>query len=102
MPSIDQIRSMLESDPDDAFLRYALAQELAKAGEHDEAIAEYDRVIAIDAHEHYAYFHKARSLEACGEIEQAIATLEAGLNIATADAEQKAASEIAGYINQLR
>jgi len=102
MPSIDDLRKLLDDAPEDAFLHYALAQELAKVGRAEQAIAAYDRVITIDPHHHYAYFHKARVLEEDGRIEEALATLEAGLALAQADQDPKAASEIQVLLDSLR
>ena len=101
MPSIEDLQKLIADAPDDAFLNYALAQELAKAGRPEEAIAAYDRVIGIDPHYHYAYFHKARVLEDEGRIDDAVAALGAGLRLAQADQEPKAAGELQGYLDTL-
>jgi tetratricopeptide (TPR) repeat protein len=99
MPSIEQLQRLYEADPTDPFAPYALAQELAKQGEHERAIEHYDLCLALDADYLYAYFHKARSLEAAGRVQDAIDVLRAGAARAANDA--KAQSEIAGYLDQL-
>lgn len=101
MPTIAQLEKLLAMDDTDSFVLYALAQEHAKQGDHDRAIGLYDRCIAIDPEQNYAYFHKARSQEAQGNTTDAIATLEAGLTNATATSDQKAAGEIATYLQSL-
>lgn len=101
MPSIEQLERLLVTDPTDTFVLYGLAQEHAKAGETDRAVSYYDRVIAIDPHYHYAYFHKARALEEAGRDEEAAATLRAGLDRARTAGDAQAVSEIAGYLDQL-
>lgn len=102
MPSVEQLEKLLAVDPDDSFMHYALALEYAKAGDHDKAAESFDRCIAIDEQYCYAYFHKARSLEADGQLEDARATLETGLGIAKRVGDQKAASEINSYLTTLR
>ncbi len=102
MPSIQQLENLLAADPEDAFMHYALAMEYAKAGEHDRAVASYDRCLAIDEAYCYGYFHKAKALEAAGRADEAIATLQAGLAVAQRVSDQKATSEIGGYLSLLR
>jgi len=101
MPSIARLEKMLEAEPDDTFVLYALAQEHAKAGSHDHAVTFYDRCLAVDAAYCYAYFHKARSLEALGQRDTAAETLRAGLEAARTANDLKAAGEIAGYLDEL-
>lgn len=101
MPSIDDLRKLINDSPEDAFLHYALAQELAKADRPEEALAAYDRVITIDPHYHYAYFHKAKVLEDQDRIGDAVAVLKTGLKIAQDDQEPKAASEIQVFLDTL-
>jgi tetratricopeptide (TPR) repeat protein len=101
MPSIEQLTRLLESEPGDAFLMYGIAQEHLKLGDFDAAVAWFDRTIAADPTHGYAYFHKARALEAAGRREDAVATLRAGVTVARAAGDQKAWSELAGYLDEL-
>ncbi|MEM1329939.1 MAG: tetratricopeptide repeat protein [Planctomycetota bacterium] len=101
MPSIEQLENLLRSDPDDTFVLYGLAQEYAKAGDTDASVAHYDRVIALDPHYHYAYFHKARALDEDGRTDEAVETLRAGLAKAQEAGEAKASNEIAGLLDEL-
>lgn len=101
MPSIEQLTKLLQAEPDDTFLLYALAQEHAKSGNLDDAIATYDRVIALDPGHAYAWFHRARAQEEAGNPDQAAESLRAGLRAAQATGDAKAAGEIAGYLDDL-
>lgn len=101
MPTVDQLQRLLAAEPEDTFLLYALGQEQAKTGNLEEAIGAYDRVIALDPGHGYAYFHKARAQEQSGRPEEAAATLRAGLQAARAVGDEKAAGEIAGYLDDL-
>lgn len=94
MPTREQIEKLLASDPDDPFLLYAMAQDLANAGEHEEAVAYYTRTIGADQGYCYAYYHMARSLEALGRVDEATKILDDGLETARKVGDAKAASEI--------
>jgi len=92
---------LVEADPSDAFCLYGIAQEHARRGSVDEAVAWYDRCLAIDRDYCYAYFHKARALDDAGRSDDAIAALRLGLERARVSGDAHAASEIAGYLDQL-
>ncbi|MEM1423983.1 MAG: hypothetical protein AAGH64_08255 [Planctomycetota bacterium] len=98
---MEKLTRLFEADPSDADVSYMIAQEHAKAGDHDEAQAWYDRCLALDGSYHYAYFHKARSQQAADDEEGARATLEAGLGVATRDQNAKAIGEIGAYLDEL-
>lgn len=101
MPSIEQLEKLLAASPNDPFVLYAMAQEHARQGRHQEAVSFYDRCLAADSMYCYAYFHKARSLEALGKEEEARATLTAGVDAARAAGDSHAFSEISGYLNEI-
>jgi thioredoxin-like negative regulator of GroEL len=61
----------------------------------------YDRTIAADPKQFYAYFHKAKALETAGRSKDALAVLRDGLPRARAAGDFKAASEIEGYLDEL-
>jgi tetratricopeptide (TPR) repeat protein len=101
MPSIEQLTRLLEAEPNDPFLLYGIAQEHLKAGDFDTAVAWFDRTIAADPAHAYAYFHKARAQEEAGRRDDAVATLRAGVQVARAGGDQKAWSELAGFLDEL-
>lgn len=101
MPTVAQLEALLAKSPDDTFLLYGLAQEHAKAGDTDTACSLYDRVIALDPHYCYAYFHKARALEDAERTDEAIATLRLGVAAAREANDQKALGEIGSFLDEL-
>ena len=101
MPSLAQLEKMLSADPRDPFILYAIAQEHAKAADHAQALTFYDRCLAADPVYSYAYYHKARSLEALGRPADAIAVLRAGENAARNCGDDHALSEISAYLDAL-
>ena len=98
---IEKLRKLLDADPGDTFCLYALAQEYAKRGEQDEAIAWFDHVITVEPGHAYAHFHKARSLESLGRKDDAREVLQRGLKAASAGADPKAAHELEEYLQSL-
>lgn len=101
MSRIEQLTTMLAKDPGDPFLLYALAQEHAKQDHHEDAIVFYDRCLAADAAYCYAYYHKARSLESLNRLDEAVATLLAGIQAAQHAADTHAQSELKAYLDML-
>jgi len=101
MPTIEQIQRLLTSEPDDSFLLYALAQELANTDHHAEAVAQYDLCLAGDPLSCYAYFHKARSLSALGQDDQAADTIRKGLEAAKQVGDAKALDELTHLLDDL-
>jgi len=98
---LTKLQALLSAEPEDGFLLYGVAQELQKLGRTDESVAHYDRAIAVDPKECYAFFHKAKALEQAGRLEPAREALRAGLVRARAVGDRKAASEIEGYLDSL-
>jgi tetratricopeptide (TPR) repeat protein len=101
MPSIAQLEKLLALDPHDPFVLYGLAQEHARAGDPAKAVEFYDRCLAADPAYCYAYFHKAKVLEAAGRAPEAIRALEAGLAAAKKAGDTKAVGEISAYLDEL-
>ena len=98
---IQQLKTMLEAEPADAFCMYGLAMEYTKRGEAAEAIEWFDRTIAADPDHCYAYFHKAKAQQSMGNASAAINTLRAGLDRANACRDLKAAGEIDAFLEDL-
>lgn len=101
MPSIADLERLLAVDPEDAFVIYGIAQEHAKAGDFARAVEFYDRCLAVDPAYVYAYFHKARALEALGRPQDAAATLRAGIDMARATDDGHAMTELSAYLDEL-
>lgn len=101
MSRLAQLQKLHEQDPSDADILYMLAQEFAKAGDTAQAVAWYDKCLATDPGYLYAYFHKARALQAADDDAGAIACLCEGLVEARRRGDAKAASEMAGFLDEL-
>jgi tetratricopeptide (TPR) repeat protein len=101
MPSLDQLHTLLAADPQDPFILYGLAQEHARLKDFPKALDFYDRCLAADPRYCYAYFHKARALEALGRPADAAATLREGQKAAKAAGDTHALAEISAYLDEI-
>jgi len=89
-----KLLSLFAADPDDTFVLYGIAQEHAKKGDHAKAIEFYDLTIVSDPDYCYAYFHKAQSQRALGDLKGARQTALEGVQSAHRVGDGKALSEL--------
>lgn len=95
MPSRrEKIEQMLAEEPGDVFLRYSLAMELDKAGEHDECLTLL-RALAEGAPPYVpAFFMAGQILARLARVAEAQAALRAGIEAARSQGDQHAAAEM--------
>ncbi len=97
----EKIEAMLADDPTDPFLRYGLAMELDKAGEHDTSLATFD-ALTKDATPHVpAYFMAAQQLARLGRVEEARTYLRDGIEEARRQGDTHAAGEMSEFLASL-
>jgi hypothetical protein len=101
MSRLDKLLKMLEADPGDAFVLYAIAQEHANAENHADALLFYDRCLDADASYLYAYYHKAMSQKELGDTPGARATLARGIDAARRARDAKAQGEMEALADSL-
>jgi tetratricopeptide (TPR) repeat protein len=92
---IEQLHRLLATDPSDAFCLYAMGMEYARRGEHQAAAAHLQQSLASEPDQPYAHFHRARSLAHLNQFKEADEAVEAGLDIAASQGDEKAAGELA-------
>ena len=98
---LEKLKSMLERQPNDAFLLYGIALEQKKLGQPDEAIAYLDRVIGVDPNYCYAYHQKGLVHESQGEMEAAKAVYRQGIEAAKRSGDAHAGEEIAAALSMI-
>jgi Flp pilus assembly protein TadD len=89
-----KLEQMLEKSPDDGFLNFGLAMELAKEGLTEEALARFDRVLQLDPAYIAAHLHKSRTLIRLGRTDEARAALTTGIEASKAAGDTHAADEL--------
>lgn len=97
----EKIESMLASEPNDTFLRYALAMEMEKAGEIEPALALHSQLVAEQPPHIASYFRSAQILADAGSIEKAREFLRVGIEAAREARDFHAASEMGEMLSSL-
>ena len=101
MPRLDQILKLLESDPQDTFLRYALAMEYRSLGEPASAAEHFLTLIGQQSPHVPSFFMYSQLLVEIGEVEQARAILRDGIEQARVQGDAHAAGEMSQFLADL-
>jgi hypothetical protein len=97
----EKIESMLQAEPNDVFLRYALAMEMEKAGETQAAL-DIHLILTKESPPHIAsFFRSAQILAQLEEIEPARGFLRDGIDQARLAGDFHAAAEMGEMLSQL-
>ncbi len=95
MNRVDRIKELLQSSPNDNFLRHALALEYVKMGNDEDARVLFEAILTEFPDYVGSYYHLGKLLERKGETQAAIECYEMGM------AEAKKANERHAY-NELQ
>jgi len=82
MSRIEKIIEMLSIGGKDSFLQHALALEYIKIGKDEEALTQFNELLAREPDYVGSYYHKAKLLEKLGQIANAITVYEKGMEVA--------------------
>jgi tetratricopeptide (TPR) repeat protein len=98
---LQMLAQFLEQNPNDAFARYGLAMEYSKAGQTEQALAEFKKLLEL--HPDYAngYFMAAQTLQRNGRTSEAKKMLENGVQAAKRSGDKHAMAEMAGMLEEL-
>jgi thioredoxin-like negative regulator of GroEL len=101
LPTARQLEQLLESDPDDVFLQYALAKARISEGNIEAGLAQFQAV--IDRHPDYvpAYFQKGQALAERGRTDEARQVLIKGIQIARKVGDGHAEREMTEFLDSL-
>lgn len=92
---------MLAQNPADAFVRYGLAMELVKSGQLQGAVTEFRTLLDHNPNYAAAYFHGGQALEKLGDIDQARAFYEKGVEVTSRTGDQHTRSELQAALDML-
>ena len=99
---MDQLKKMLETEPTDSFLNYALALEYAKANDLSKAIQLIEHILQQDKDYLGAYYQLGQYYELVQQPENAIATYKKGIGIAIQQKNRKTQLELNEALLQLQ
>jgi len=91
---LDKLLAFIKDEPNDEFLKYALATEYLRLNEADKALYYYEDL--IDNHPNYTgtYYHLGKLYEALERKDDAIKTYQTGMAITKAKRDNHAFSEL--------
>ncbi|MCA9103416.1 MAG: hypothetical protein R3C10_24300 [Pirellulales bacterium] len=104
MPNVsrrEKIESLLADDPTDVFLRYSLALELGKEGDHDASLARLDELTRDEPPYVPAFFMRAQQLVRLGRVDEARGNLRDGIEVARGQGDAHAAGEMSEFLASL-
>jgi hypothetical protein len=97
----EKIEAMLADDPSDIFLRYSLAMELDKEGDHESSLAKFAELSNNDPPYVPAFFMAGQQLVRLGRIGEARELLGRGISAAMKQSDSHAAGEMSEYLASL-
>jgi Flp pilus assembly protein TadD len=97
----EKIEAMLADEPGDQFLRYSLAMELQKEGDHEQSLAILQSLMREHPPHIAACFRAGQLLAKVGELNRARAALRTGIDAARAAGDAHAAGEMSEFLASL-
>ena len=95
------LKEILNSNPDDAFARYALGLEYSGAGETDAALVEFQQLLTSHPDYTNGYFMAAQTLARAERKDEACSMLQQGIECARRTRNQHALSEMEAMLDEL-
>ncbi|MCH7688869.1 MAG: tetratricopeptide repeat protein [Planctomycetes bacterium] len=102
MPRREQLEKMLEADPDDVFLNYALALACIAEGETADGLDRLSQVIDRDPKYVAAYFQSGQVLAETGETDAAREIVARGVEVAQTVGDSHAEMEMTAFLESLQ
>jgi tetratricopeptide (TPR) repeat protein len=102
MSRIEKLMEFLSVDPDDSFVRHALALEYLKLGDIPVARRHFEELLARDPAAVGSYYHLGKLLEGLGENASALDWYARGMTAAKAAGETRAYNELRAAYEELK
>jgi hypothetical protein len=97
----EKIEAMLADDPGDTFLRYSLAMELDKEGDHAGSVAKFAELTRDEPPYVPAFFMAGQQLARLGRLPEARAVVRDGIEAARSQGDAHAAGEMSEFLASL-
>ena len=91
---LDKLLEFIKNEPEDEFLKYALATEYLRLNQADKALTYYEDLITNHPNYVGTYYHLGKLYEALNRKEDAINTYETGMKTAKLKRDNHAFSEL--------
>lgn len=101
MTRLEQLQAFLSEEPNDPFLKYAIATEYKSMNDLEKALETFQSL--IEAHPDYVptYYHLGKVLEELNRNEEAVRVYEKGIQVAMQMKDHHAARELREALQQL-
>ncbi|MCO4291534.1 tetratricopeptide repeat protein [Solitalea sp. MAHUQ-68] len=96
---LEQLQQFLVNEPNDSFLKYAIATEYLKLNDTDQALSYFTDLVSTDENYVGTYYHLGKLYEKLNRKTDAEATYKKGLIIARKAGNMHAASELQQALN---
>jgi tetratricopeptide (TPR) repeat protein len=98
---LEKLLEFIKNEPEDPFLKYALATEYLRINQTDKALEYYEDL--VNNHHDYVgtYYHLGKLYEALGRKQDAITTYETGMTVARDKRDNHSFSELKGVYDEL-
>ncbi|MEO7214263.1 tetratricopeptide repeat protein [Mucilaginibacter sp.] len=93
---LDKLLAFIENEPNDEFLKYALATEYLRLNDTDKALSYYEDLVTNHPNYTGTYYHLGKLYEALNRKDDAIRTYEVGMKITKEKRDNHAFSELQG------
>ena len=101
MDRLAMLIEILNQNPSDAFARYGLAMEYSKAGQTEQALGEFKKLLELHPDYTNGYFMAAQALAKVERFDEAKALLQTGIASARSTGNQHALSEMTAMLDEL-
>jgi predicted Zn-dependent protease len=101
MDRLAMLNDILAQNPNDAFARYGLAMEYSKTGKVDEALGEFEKLLAANPDYTAGYFMAAQTLVRAERIDEARRMLAEGIGAAQRTRNAHAQAEMQAMLDEL-
>lgn len=98
---LQALQAFHEEDPDDAFVRFALAQEYRKRGNVEEALRFFEGLVSKNPEYAGTWYHLGKLYEELGRKEEAIRTWTQGVAVAGRQRDTHAQAELRDALMQI-
>ena len=97
----EQLEELLQSEPDDVFLNYALAKQCVSDGDTEGGLAGFARTLELDPNYVPAYFQQGQVLAEQGKTDSAREIIHAGIAVAQKVGDTHAVGEMTEFLAML-
>ena len=98
---LEKLLEFITNEPEDPFLKYALATEYLRINDTGKALAYYEELISKHPNYVGTYYHLGKLYETLNRKDDAIKIYETGIKIAHEQRDNHAFSELQGVYNEL-